>query len=71
MYSSGSDDFNIEDYHSPKRVSGIIYLLITNRLVTYYDLKYNLDIDDMLNLYEICMVNLYNRSISLDNKKHK
>lgn len=56
---------------STKRVHPIAYVLITNRLTSYKDLKYNLTVDDMLDLYEICMVNLHNKSTLVENKGNK
>jgi hypothetical protein len=46
-------------------------MLVTNRYATYRELKYDYTIDDMLRLYEICMVNLYNRSDLIENKLAK
>ena len=43
-------------------------MLITNKFATYNELKNMLDIDDVLNLYEVAMVTLYNKQIILDNK---
>lgn len=44
-----------------KRTHPIIYVLVTNKLATYLELKYNYDIEGFLDLYEICMVNMHNR----------
>ena len=65
IYSSG--DNKVGDFHHAKRVSYIIYILVTNRYCTYKELKDELDIEDTLSLYELCLVNLYNRYIMLDN----
>ena len=54
-----------------KRVHPIIYLLITNKLTTYQELKYNYTVEDMLDLYEICMVNLHNKFLIMNNKNNK
>jgi len=54
--------------HKAKGVHPIIYMLITNKFATYNEIKNVLDIDDVLNLYEVAMVTLYNKQIILDNK---
>lgn len=54
---------------STKRVHESIYLLVSNNYASYYDLKYNYDIDDFINLYEICIVNLYNKTMMLNGGK--
>ena len=41
----------------------MIYILVTNGMATYKELKYELDIDDVIDLYEICMVKLYNKNV--------
>ena len=48
-----------------KRTHPIIYVLVTNKLATYSELKYNYDIEDFLDLYEICMVSLHNKLIAM------
>ena len=45
------------------------YILITNKMATYKELKYDLDIDDVIKMYEICMVNLYNKNVMYENNK--
>ena len=55
-------------YNSAKRVNPIIYVLVTNKYCTYYELKYKYSVDEMLDLYEMCMVNLFNKSISMKEK---
>ena len=54
--------------NSPQRVPEIIYLLVSYNYATYYDLKYNYDIDDLINLIEICMVNLHNKNAMIDGR---
>lgn len=56
--------------HYTERVSYVVYILVTNKMATYKELKYDLDIDDALNLYEICMVNLYNRNVMFEDRKN-
>ena len=63
-FTSSSGDLKL---HHTKGVHPIIYLIITNKLATYKELKYDLDIDDMIALYEIAMVSLYNKQIIIDN----
>ena len=38
-------------------------------MATYKELKYDLDIDDVIKMYEICMVNLYNKNVMYENNK--
>lgn len=39
----------------------MVYLLVTNKLATYFELKYNYSVEEFLDLYEICMVSLHNK----------
>lgn len=55
-------------YNQPKRIHPIIYALIINKFATYYELKYKYDIYEILDLYEVCMVSLYNKNLTLSNK---
>ena len=66
IYSSGK---NIEGLHYAELVSNVEYILITNKMATYKELKYDLDIDDVIKMYEICMVNLYNKNVMYENNK--
>ena len=54
------------DLTHPKRVHPAIYLLITNKLATYAELKYNYSAEEFLDLYEICLVSLHNRLAALE-----
>jgi hypothetical protein len=65
VYSSGDGP---NDLHDPRLVSPVVYVLVTNRYATYHELKYEYSIDDVIRLYEICMVSLYNRSDLLENR---
>lgn len=53
---------------STKRTNYIIYTLITNRYATYKELRDDYTIDEVLNLYEICLVNLYNRHAMIERR---
>ena len=53
------------DYHHVKRVHPAIYAIVTNKLATYMEMKYNCTVEDFLDLYEICLVNLHNKATSL------
>lgn len=52
------------DLNIPKRVHPVVYVLVTSNLITYKDLKDNCTIDEMLDLYEICLTNIYNKSMA-------
>ena len=64
---SNDDDAGL--LNKTTRIHPIIYILITNKLTNYYDLKYNYTIEEMLDLYELCMVNLHNKAVSIENNK--
>ena len=49
-----------------REVHPIIYVLITNKYATYTDIKYNLTIEEVLDLYEMCMCNQYNKNTVLE-----
>lgn len=49
------------DLISTTRLHPIFYTIITNKYSTLSELK-QLDIDSVLDLYEACVVNAYNRS---------
>ena len=55
--------------HTAKGVNPVVYVLVTNRAATLYELKHTYTIWDVLDLYEITMTNLYNRYVLLENKK--
>lgn len=48
-----------------------MYMLVTQRFATYYELCYKYTIEEVLDLYEICMVSLYNKSILTENAMAK
>lgn len=54
----------------PSRLDPIIYCLVINKLATYVELKTLLDVDDMLDLYEACLVESENRRM-LNDEIHK
>lgn len=47
----------------------MIYVLVTNRLATYYELAHKYDIWEVIALYDICMTSLYNKQVMLENYK--
>lgn len=53
------------DILTPDRLDSITYLLITNHFCDLKDLKKNYNIYEFLDLYEACMIMLYNKSQSL------
>ena len=68
IYSSGDEANN---FHHTEGVHYIIYIIVTNRLATYKELKYDLDLDDVADLYEIAMVNLYNKNVMINDAKNE
>jgi hypothetical protein len=46
-----------------------VFGLITTNLVSYYDLKYRLTVEDVLDLIEIMIVNESNKNIVYENNK--
>jgi len=52
-----------------ERVHPIIYTLISNKLATLKEIRDEYSIDEVLDLYEICLVNAYNRAELLKDKR--
>ncbi len=46
----------------------VIYVLVTNKYATYYEMRTKYTIWEVLDRYEIAMVNLYNRYVITENK---
>lgn len=44
-----------------KRLHPLLYMLIVNKYATLKELKEDYDIYEVLDLYEVCAVNLYNK----------
>lgn len=38
----------------------MLYMLINNNIATYHELKYDYSIEEVLDLYDICLTSLYN-----------
>ena len=51
------------------RSNYIIYTLISNKYATLKELRDNYTIEEVLDLYEICMVNMYNRQMLLEERR--
>ena len=64
-----SAEQNSPDLHFVAGVHPIVYVLITNRYATLHELKTRYTIWDVLDMYEIAMVNLYNRYVLTETKK--
>lgn len=47
----------------------MINLVISSNLATYKELKYEFTIDDFIAVYEIAMVNNYNKQIMMSERK--
>ena len=48
----------------------MIYVLITNKYATFHELKYDYDIDEALDLYEICMCSIANKNDIIEDRKN-
>ena len=53
------------------RMHYIIYTLVVNKYATYKELRDDYNIDEVLDLYESCMVNMHNRNVLLEERRHK
>ena len=53
--------------HMPN-VSHVVYIIVTNKLATYYEIIHNYTIWEVVDLYDIAMTTLYNRQISIEQK---
>lgn len=47
--------------HRCSRTHEVVYVLITNKYATYKELRDDYSIEEVIDLYEICLVNLYNK----------
>lgn len=50
------------DVISPERLHPIIYMLIVNKYATLYEIRDVYSIEEVLDLYEACLVNAANRA---------
>ena len=66
IYSAEKDTPHL---HVVSGVSPIVYVLITNKLATLDEIVLKYSIWEVLDLYEIAMVNLYNRYLLIENKR--
>ena len=49
--------------------SHVIYVIVTAKLATYYELIHKYTIWELIDLYEIAMVSNYNKHVLLENKQ--
>lgn len=49
-------------------ISHVVYILITNKYATYYELLHKYTIWEVIDLYDIAMTTLYNKQITLEQK---
>lgn len=47
----------------------VVYVLITNKLATYKELRDEYNIDEVIALYEICLTQIHNKCESLKGGK--
>lgn len=64
-----SSDNNYEELLNTDRMDSIIYILITNRYATYKELRDDYSLEEVIDLYECCMVNLYNKALIMEQNK--
>lgn len=64
--SSGID---LSELCYARRTNGIIYALVSNRYATLKELRDDYSIDEVLDLYEICMTNMHNRQALLNGRR--
>lgn len=50
-------------------VHHVVYVLVTNRFATLYELAHKYTVWEVITLYEIAMVSLYNKQTVIDNKQ--
>lgn len=46
----------------------MVYVLITNKYATLYELKYKYTIEEVIDMYEMCMCNISNKISSLEER---
>ena len=63
IYSADLDEYNLHQ----ASVHPVVYVLVTNKYATMYELREKYRIEDVLDLYEIAMVNLYNKYVITEN----
>ena len=49
----------------------MVYVLITNKYATLYELKYKYTIEEVIDMYEMCMCNISNKISSNISKRQK
>ena len=65
MIPQGTAEF---DLLAPTRLPMIIYLLLVNKLTTRSELR-DLTIEEVLDLYETCLISNYNKSVVMKGGK--
>ena len=66
-YSSSSTGNS--SYKYPRRkIHPVIYVLITNKYATLYELKHKYTIEEVIDMYEICMCNISNKIMSIEER---
>lgn len=58
-----------KSYKSCKRpnMNPVIYMLITQHYATYKELRDDYDVNEMLDMYEACCINMYNKAEAMNN----
>ena len=65
-----SSGFDTNELVKVKRTNYIIYTLISNKYATLKELRDDYTIEEVLDLYEICMTNMYNKQMLLDERSN-
>ena len=66
MESSGFDTSSLT---YAKRSNYIIYTLVSNKYATLKELRDDYTIEEVNDLYEMCMVNMHNRQMLLEERR--
>ena len=61
-----SADSDVQLHHAD--VHHVVYVIVTNKLATYYELCHVYTIWEVLDLYDIAMTTNYNKHVLLENK---
>ena len=54
-----------------RRTSSIIYVLVSNKYATLKELRDDYSIEEVLDLYEICMTNIHNKAALVEERSRK
>ena len=64
------NDIKDVGFASTERIHPIIYVVITNKYATYKEIRDDYSVEEFLDLYELCIINLYNKTIMEEEAKN-